>query len=352
MTSVSTSGVSTLALLEQRFAGDGFLMKLASRRFAEAAMGAEMHGGTTDHLNWVLSFRPFREAPVVIHLPRDFNIAEETSCRRVLDLARHFRGQTSGFVLHDHRDLVERPEEYLEAARRLNTELEKIEKSPVLFIEYAAGLPPKEFARFFRSTLDLARVAPCVDVGHVGIRTARAVFAQQFPGEDVCAVKSQPERVPQLMPHITAAVEAGSEATIELIEELAELKKPIHFHLHDGHPLSTFSPFGVSDHLSFLAKIPLAFEYRGRRAAATIFGPAGLSRIVASALKHRSAPVSFTLEIHPTGEQLALGAASALFSHWTDKTNAEKMNHWLSLLVENHKLLVQAIQGCSKGGVA
>jgi len=40
---------------------------------------------------------------------------------------------------------------------------------------------------------------------------------------------------------------------------------------------------------------------------------------------------------------LPLGDAATLFSHWRDKTNAEKMNHWLAVLQANHRLLQAGI---------
>src|SRR5260370_39534017 len=147
------------------------------------------------------------------------------------------------------------------------------------------------------------------------------------------------------MEDVEAAVKAGATAAVELAERMAALKKPVQFHLHDGHPLSNFSPFGVSDHLSFFTEIPLNFEYRGRRAVPSMFGPAGLAKLVARSVELIGRQhVSFTLEIHPTGEQLPLGDAAWLFAHWTDKTNAEKMNHWLSALSSNHRLLRQAVE--------
>jgi hypothetical protein len=36
-----------------------------------------------------------------------------------------------------------------------------------------------------------------------------------------------------------------------------------------------------------------------------------------------------------------------LFGDWTDKTNAEQMNHWLSVLERNHILLLEAIKAVS-----
>jgi hypothetical protein len=353
MTKVIQPQVATLGLFEQRFSGDHSLIKLASRVFGAAMIGAELHGGTADHFKWLLSFVPSPETPVTFHLPRDFNITDQTTRARILDLARHFSARVLGLILHDHQDLIARPAEYRDAAERLNAELERIDPCPMLFIEYAAGIPPQEFARFFDSTLEQTRIGACIDVGHVGIRAARAAFDVRHPGQDVCALKSQTQHVAQLMADIDAAVQEGAEAAFHLVGQLSQSNKPIHFHLHDGHPLSTFSPFGVADHLSFFAEIPLNFEYRGARTVATMFGQEGLSRIVGRALKPaRSAPVSFTLEIHPTGERLALDQADPLFVHWTDKTHAEKMNHWLQLLSDNHSALSLAIQDCLLGAPA
>jgi hypothetical protein len=118
----------------------------------------------------------------------------------------------------------------------------------------------------------------------------------------------------------------------------------MHFHLHDGHPLSTFSPYGVSDHLSFLAEIPLRDPYHGRSSLPLMFGPAGLRRIVSAAIRSLARErVSCTLEIHPDFGRLPLGDAAPLFRHWTDTTHAEQMNHWLEVLGRNHRLLTTSI---------
>ena len=130
---------------------------------------------------------------------------------------------------------------------------------------------------------------------------------------------------------------------LNVIQALGRLEKPLHFHLHDGHPLSTISPFGVSDHLSFLVEIPIPFEYKGRRSLDPMFGPSGLSRIVTESLQLLGPDrVFFTLGIHPAEGRLPLANADYLFNHWRDKTNAERMNYWLSILAQNHKLLNEA----------
>ena len=353
MNDAPQSSPLTLGLFEKRIEGDDGLLELARLRFQQAGMGAEMHAGTPEQLDWMMRFQPSPQSPVVVHLPRDFNLAEENSRRRIFNLAAHCTGRVHGFVLHDHRDMAGRAEEYLRAAPELNARLQSIEGRPLVFVEYAVGLEPEVFAKFFESIRPLARISACIDVSHVGIRQAQRAYAQLRPGEDVCALKSQPAHLPQVMDDVEAAVNSALPTVLHLIETLGALGKPVHFHLHDGHPLSTFSPFGVSDHLSFLATIPIGFEWRGQRTVPLMFGPAGLAQIISQALKSIGGErVSFTLEIHPAAGQLPLGDASALFGHWRDKTNAEKMNHWLAVLAENHRLLRVAITAARSGAQA
>ena len=344
MKSVPSFDVLTLALFEKRINGDDALLELARHRFAQARMGAEMYAAMPEQLAELMHFRPSPEAPVLIHLPRDLNLLDEQGQKRILAFASHFAGQVYGMVLHDHETMTQRKKEYIDAASKMNEQLQGLQSPPMLFIEYAVGLEPEDFVLFFIATQPLERLNACIDIGHVGIRAARAAYARNHPGEDLCALKTQKGRLPQLMPEITATVQAGFAAVLELMDAISVTNKPVHFHLHDAHPLSTFSPFGVSDHLSFFTEIPLDFEHGGRRTVATMFGPAGLSQVVSQALKLINRTVSFTLEIHPVFERKPLEDAASIFNHWTDITNAEQMNHWLWELARNHSLLEQAIR--------
>ena len=333
----------TLGLFEKQIEGDDALLALARLRFEQAGMGAEMHAGAPEQLEQTLRFRPGRPAPVVVHLAREFSLADAPTRQRVLGFASQFAGRVYGLVLHDHAGLAERPEQFVETAREIQAGLQSIRDAPLLFIEYAAGLELSVFARFHEALRSLSRVSACIDIGHVGIWQTRQSYARRHPGEDVCALKSQPPGLPQLMPDVEAAVRSALPALLKLIERIGAFGKPVHFHLHDGHPLSTFSRWGVSDHLSFMAEIPLGFEYRGRRAAPLMYGPGGLGQIVTNALASIvPGGASFTLEIHPQAERLPLGDAAPLFTHWTDKTNAERMNAWLATLARNHTLLREA----------
>ncbi len=333
----------TLGLFEKRIEGDDCLMELARRRFQQAGMGAEMHASTPEQLDGLLRFRPSDEGPVVVHLPRDFQLADARSRGRILEFASRFAGRIHGMVIHDQANMAWHREDAVRAARDMEALLAKIDRGPMLFIEYAVGQEPDSFARFFASIRELARISACIDVGHVGIRQARAAYSEIHPGQDICALKSRDDLLPQVMADMEAAVSAAPATVLGLVEMIGALGKPVHFHLHDAHPLSTVSPFGVSDHLSFLTEIPLRFEYGGRRSVPLMFGPDGLGRIVAKAIETIGV-VSFTLEIHPTADRLPLGEAEPLFGHWRDKTNAEQMNHWLSVLARNHALLLESIQ--------
>src|SRR5262249_28945589 len=156
-------------------------------------------------------------------------------------------------------EIAANAEKFVRAARDLNSSLAKISLSPFVFVEYAAGLEPDVFAGFFHSIRELDHVTAAVDSGHVGIWQARQTFARVHMPQDVCSLKTQPADLPGLMPDVQAAVHSALPTLLKLINELGQTGKPVHFHLHDGHPLSTFSPFGVADHLSFSAEIPLRF---------------------------------------------------------------------------------------------
>jgi len=345
----------TLGLFEKRIEGDDALMELARLRFQQARMGAEMHAATPEQLEGVMRFRPSvvevttegrpaTDLPVMVHLPRHFNLLNEENRNRIADMASAFAGRVYGMVMHDHPDLVSRSGEFLRAAEAMQSRLAQIRAGPILFVEYAAGLEPRMFARFFESIRKLTQISACIDIGHVGIKRARNTYASMHPGEDVCALKNQPSRIPELISDVETAVGAALPTVLDLVDVLGKLGRPVHFHLHDGHPLSKFSPFGVSDHLSFLMEMPLDFEYRGRRSVPLMFGRSGLHHVVKEAVQAIGRErVSFTLEIHPVSGQLPLGDASPLFNHWTDKTNAERMNQWLAVLRDNHAELLEGL---------
>ncbi len=54
--------------------------------------------------------------------------------------------------------------------------------------------------------------------------------------------------------------------------------------------------------------------------------------------------MSLTLEIHQVEGRLPLGDAARLFRHWTDLTNAERMNYWLSVLARGSVLTTSGLQ--------
>jgi hypothetical protein len=335
----------TLGLFDKRIEGDDSLMELARLRFRQTGLGAEMHAGTPERLEWVLRFRPAPEAPVFVHLPPDWNWAQAQNRGRIAEMMERFAGRVHGWVLHDHLDMAARPAEFLRAAGELETRLQKVGQGAMVFVEYAAGLEPAVFARFCAALGGLGRISACVDIGHVGIWQARQTYARFHPGEDLCALKDQHSVPRGVMADVASAIRASLPAVLRLINALGALRASVHFHLHDGHPLSTASPFGVADHLSFLDEVPLRFEHQGRRAVSPMFGPDGLRQIAAQAMAAIGpARASFTLEIHPTFARRPLGDAAPLFSHWTDRTNAEKMNHWLFALGQNHALLREAVR--------
>jgi len=331
----------TLAIFQKRIDGDDALLELARLRFKDAGLGPEFYAGSVEELSWLLNFRPWPEAPATVHLARDIDLFSPSGRSQVLDFAGRFGSRIFGFVVHDQAEIPAQREAYLAALGEINRELLAMPDRPLLFIEYAVGLEPDFFCGLMESVRDLAQVSACLDVGHLGIRQIRADYRTRDPDRDVCAWRLDDPELPPRMADIAASVATALPVVLKTIKQLGRLGKPLHLHLHDGHPLSTFSPFGVADHLGFEQEIPIPFSYQGQTSLATMFGPQGLAAIVnASLVAVPPQLLSLSLEIHPTGERDPLAEwRTRLFPHWTDTTNAELQNNWLSILERNHELV-------------
>lgn len=336
-----------LALFQKRIEGDDALLRLASLRFREAGLGAEFYAESPAELEWLLRFWPMVERPVVVHLRRELDVLSAAGRELILKFAASFHDRLLGLVIHDQPELATRPDEYLAALREIGRSLEQLPQSPLLFLEYAAGLDPALYVELLQALRDSTMVSGCLDVGHLGLWQVRNIYNRLHPGTDVCSLTSDSPELPLVIDDLQGAVASSLDQVLNVIEAAGRLGKPLHFHLHDAHPLSTASPLGVSDHLSFLGEIPIPFEHEGRCALPLMFGLSGLAALVAAAIRPLGPErVTFSLEIHPVEGTLPLGQASALFLHWLDKTNAERMNYWLSVLLHNHQLLKQA---CRQG---
>ena len=335
-----------LALFQKRIEGDDALLRLAGLRFGQAGLGTEVYAGTPEELESLWAFRPVPEDLAIVHLDRGINLLAQQSRELIAEFAHRFRGRVSGLVIHDQREMVSQRGAYLHAVQNVASQLEKLHAGPRLFIEYATGIEPGRFIEFFELTRKLGCISACIDAGHVGIWQIRDCYSRNHPGEELFGLAPDHPRMPELAARVQAAVRSSLPAVLGMIEALGRLAKPLHFHLHDGHPLSTSSRYGVADHLSFLTRIPIPFEHDHKWSLDPMFGPSGLFKIVSRAMEVMDpASISFTLEIHPAEGRLPLRDALYLFEHWKDKANAERMNYWLSVLRENHQLVLAA-QSC------
>lgn len=339
---VGSTSPLVLALFQKRIDGDDALLQLAALRFGEKGLGMECYAETAAELEWLLGFRPSSDLPAAVHLGREINVLNAADADIIIDFAKRFAGRIYGMIIHDQTEIISRPDVYMSAVREVAERLEQIEGAPYLFIEYAVGLEPGLFSKVFEKIRDLRCVSACIDTGHIGLRQVSTAYSLKHPGEDVFAVRHYPARLPEVIEELQNSVLSALETVLHVIREVGSLGKPVHFHLHDGHPLSTFSPFGISDHLSFLQKIPIPFAYRGESTLDSMFGPRGLDRIVSESLKSPGGRASFAIEVHPVEGRLALADASYLFQHWKDKGNAERMNYWISVLLQNYELVTDA----------
>jgi hypothetical protein len=324
------------ALFQQRVDGDDALLKLAGLRFAQMGVAAEVYADTPDRLEYVLPFVPSHERLPMVHLSRGINVLHGRDRAMVREFADRFAGRVAGLVVHDKREMAAKTDRLLAAMRELNAHLCERPGSPLLFLEYAAGLDRGWFIEVAERLQAAERVSCCIDVGHIGLRQATACFKRRHPGLDLKKLSPVDDRLPGLVADVQDAVGSSLPHVLAVVRSLGRLGKPVHFHLHDGHPLIP----GLRDHFSFLTRLPIPFSYEGRRSLSTMYGPAGLASIVSTAVES-CAPqeVSFTIEVHQVEGRLPLADAAWLFPHWQDITNAERMNHWLSVLSENALLI-------------
>jgi hypothetical protein len=326
------------ALFQRRVDGDDALLRLARLRFDQAGLAAEVYADNPDELEWVLGFAPPVPHLPVVHLNRRVDLLEEPGRAVVERFASRFGGRVGGLVVHDKKDMGSRTDELVAGLGKLGGRLDRPD-GPMLFLEYAAGLELDWFLDVADRLRDVAPVGACVDVGHVGIALARASFARAHPGLDVARIEPGDARLPELAADVQAAVATALPAVLHLTRELGRLGKRFHLHLHDGHPLIP----GLSDHFSFLTRVPVPFAHQGRRSLDPLYGPAGLAAIVRAAAQ-AGGTASLTLEIHQAEGRRPLADATGLFAHWKDLTNAERMNHWLLVLSENAALVTTALR--------
>jgi hypothetical protein len=327
------------ALFQQRIEGDDALLQLARVRFEQAGLAAEVYAGSGPELERILGFTPPDARPPTVHLPRDLDLLDPGAASWLAGLAARFGDRVSGFVVHDRRHLPDRLPELTATAVGLSATL--VGAGPAwLFVEYAAGLPPERFVAIGEALRDVDRVGLAIDTGHVGIRQARREFARRRPADprDIAALSADEADLPALVDDVQAAVESGLDVVVDLIRALAGQAKPVHFHLHDGHPLVP----GLSDHFGFLSRVPVPFRYRGMSSLAPLYGVPGLGRIVRTVAETLGARrSSFTLEIHEHEGRLPLAPeeVAGMFGRWHDLSQAERMNFWLRELAENASLV-------------
>lgn len=333
-------------LFQRRFAGDDALLELAAFRFAQMGLAAELYADTLDELEEILRFVPAHPHLPTVHLNRGINLLDERGRAAAGEFADRFAGRVAGLVIHDMKEMGGQTDRLLSVLRELDVRLRARADSPLVFLEYAAGHDPGWYAGLAAGLREAERVSCCIDIGHVGIRQAAARFARDHPGLRLSDLTLQDGRLPELAADVQDAVAGAVRDVLDLIGSVGSLGKHVHFHLHDGHPLIR----GLSDHFSFLTRLPVPFGYRGRRSLDMMYGPGGLAAVVsAAAAACHPQRMSFTLEIHQVEGRLPLEDAAPLFAHWRDTTNAERMNYWLSVLGQNALLVSQPLGRASAG---
>ena len=215
----------------------------------------------------------------------------------------------------------------LTVLHELNARLCERPDSPFVFLEYAAHLEPAWFVELAEKLQDAERVSVCIDIGHLGLKQASARFARRYSGLNLRDLSTGDARLPELAAYVQDAVGGAVGDVIDVIRSIGQLGKRLHFHLHDAHPLIQ----GLSDHFSFLIRLPIPFSYQGRRSLSMMYGPGGLAAILSAAIEAGGLQqVSFTLEIHQVeGQAPARRRVAAL--HPLERHHECRTNELLAL---------------------
>lgn len=297
-------------------------------------MAAELYADTPEQLERELGFLPHHPALPIVHLNRQVNLLHDDSQNLVEAFIRQFKGRVLGLVIHDRAEMASQIPEVVAAMRKV-TSAGGRSGGPIVFLEYAAGMELESFVKLAQQLIEINDASVCIDVGHIGIRESRRRLKNMHPKLDLGTLFREAGRAPELIYDVQRATRSSLEVVLDIIRSLGNIGKPLHYHLHDGHPLIP----GLADHFSFLTRLPMPIAWEGRYSLEPMYGLHGLSEILAAIA--RSCPFdrsSITLEIHQSEGRIPLGNAAELFAHWEDLTNAERMNYWLSVLSENYTI--------------
>jgi hypothetical protein len=319
-------------LFQRHVRGDDAIFRLAQLRFAESGMAAELYADTPEQLEYELRFLPPQPALPIVHLNRYVNLLHEDGQGLTESFIRQFRGRLLGLVIHDRPEMAGQIPEVVSAMNRATT-AERHRDGPTVFLEYAAGMEPERFIELAQQLVDIQGASVCIDIGHIGIRESRRRLAHIHTNLDIDTLRREVGRAPELISDVQSAIRSSVHVVLDMIRALGKIGKPLHFHLHDGHPLIP----GLADHFSFLTRLPIPVIWDGRYSIDPMYGLNGLAHVLKTiAWNCPSDRISITIEVHQSEGRLPLGNATQLFAHWEDLTNAERMNYWLSVLADNH----------------
>lgn len=338
-----TAGLpEVFGILHRHFPGDQALLQLAQAQLECAGMGAEVYPGTVDEALAEWPYVPSGLPRHVVHLPRNWDIFSSSDRGFILAFAHALAGRVRGLVFHDQPDWAKRSAELIVELGELNERLQLVAGQPMLYLEYAAGLDPGTYASIVERMAPLNRISACIDTGHVTIFVANRWMAARHPDLPLAPLDPLDVGVASIAADLAAAGQQATDELVAVVDRIARLGKPVHFHLHDGHLLSRLSRYGVRDHLPFGTRIPVSPAASPDGTLSTFLGTEGLGRVLAAARAELSAAdVSLTLEIHPHLQLMRkpLGPLGSLFSHWADLANAELTHAWLDQVTEQAALV-------------
>ena len=130
--------------------------------------------------------------------------------------------------------MAERLPEVVATMRALGTPCPDHPGRPMVYLEYAAGLPADLFAALGEQLADVERASLCIDIGHVTMQHARGVRLSSSSDVHWSNLSFTDPRLPEVADQVEAATRSALRVLLELIGRVCAIGKAVHFHLHDG----------------------------------------------------------------------------------------------------------------------
>ena len=161
-------------------------------------MPAEVYAENPDQLEYLLGYVPEHDTLPVVHLNRSADLLRQSGRDLIESFATRFAGRVAGLVVHNKQLIAQRLADVADTMRALGTPQTANSGRPIVYLEYATGLPVDRFAALSEQLAGVELASLCIDIGHVAIQHARSVSLTSHSGATWSNLSLTDPRLPEV----------------------------------------------------------------------------------------------------------------------------------------------------------